>query len=231
MLLTPTLAEPSPLIGALKPSSAELTIMNVIGPLKAGWFLKVTGLAKMLSEKSLEFIPYTPLFNVTGQPAMSVPLHWNDAGLPVGMQFAARFGDEATVRPRRLANEMQQRLVLCCRPVRRRYGRHRLDALALARHYQAQAIIPQRATPVRMPGMWRLITSAPATKSSMLTAPTTDGNRSLVGGCREPMAHFHRYRRALFPGQRCELRSYPAGNRTDRKIFARNRYSRETHIS
>ena len=81
VLLTPTLAEPPPLIGALKPSSAELTIMNVIGPLKAGWFLKVTGLAKMLSEKSLEFIPYTPLFNVTGQPAMSVPLHWNGAGL------------------------------------------------------------------------------------------------------------------------------------------------------
>ena len=32
-----------------------------------------------------------------GQPAMSVPLHWNGAGLPVGMQFAARFGDEATL--------------------------------------------------------------------------------------------------------------------------------------
>jgi amidase len=106
VLLTPTLAEPPPLIGALKPSSAELTIMNVIGPLKAGRFLKVTGLAKMLSEKSLEFIPYTPLFNVTGQPAMSVPLHWNGAGLPVGMQFTARFGDEATLF--RLAAQLEQ---------------------------------------------------------------------------------------------------------------------------
>src|ERR1700730_10240094 len=37
------------------------------------------------------------------------------------------------------------------------------------------------------------------------------GDRSFVDGCREPMAHFHRYRRALFPRQRCELRSYPAG--------------------
>ena len=106
VLLTPTLAEPPPLIGALKPSSIELFIMNVIGPLRAGWFLKATGLAKMLSEKSLEFIPYTPLFNVTGQPAMSVPLHWNDAGLPVGMQFAARFGDEATLF--RLAAQLEQ---------------------------------------------------------------------------------------------------------------------------
>ena len=104
--IAPTLAEPPPLIGALKPSSAELAIMNVIGPLKAGWFLKVTGLAKMLSEKSLEFIPYTPLFNVTGQPAMSVPVHWNGAGLPVGMQFVARFGDEATLF--RLAAQLEQ---------------------------------------------------------------------------------------------------------------------------
>jgi hypothetical protein len=54
-------------------------------------------------------------------------------------------------------------------------------------------------------------------------------DRSLMDGCREPVAHFHRYRRALFPGQRCELRSYPAGNRTDGEIFARNGYSRETH--
>ncbi len=37
------------------------------------------------------------LFNVTGQPAVSVPLHWTPDGLPVGVMFAARFGDEATL--------------------------------------------------------------------------------------------------------------------------------------
>ena len=51
--------------------------------------------------------PFTALFNMTGQPAMSVPLHWTSglgdglgdtpAGLPVGVMFAARFGDEATL--------------------------------------------------------------------------------------------------------------------------------------
>ena len=41
--------------------------------------------------------PFTPLFNITGQPAMSVPLHWNADGLAIGLQFAARFGDEATL--------------------------------------------------------------------------------------------------------------------------------------
>jgi amidase len=40
---------------------------------------------------------YTALCNVTGQPAISLPLHWTDDGLPVGVQLIARFGDEATL--------------------------------------------------------------------------------------------------------------------------------------
>ena len=41
------------------------------------------------------YMPGTSMFNMSGQPAMSVPLAWNKAGLPLGMMFAARFGDEA----------------------------------------------------------------------------------------------------------------------------------------
>jgi Asp-tRNA(Asn)/Glu-tRNA(Gln) amidotransferase A subunit family amidase len=42
-------------------------------------------------------IAFTAPFNTTGNPAMSVPLHWSAAGLPVGVQFVAPFGDEATL--------------------------------------------------------------------------------------------------------------------------------------
>ncbi len=52
------------------------------------------------------FAAFLALSNVTGAPAMSVPLHWNDAGLPVGAQFVGRFGDEATLL--RLAAQLEQ---------------------------------------------------------------------------------------------------------------------------
>lgn len=48
----------------------------------------------------------TSLFNSRGNPAMSVPLAWSRAGLPLGVQFAARFGDEATLF--RLAGQLEQ---------------------------------------------------------------------------------------------------------------------------
>ncbi len=61
---------------------------------------------EILSQHTYEFMPYTSLFNVTGQPAMSVPLYWNDAGLPIGMQFVGRYGDEATLF--RLASQLEK---------------------------------------------------------------------------------------------------------------------------
>jgi amidase len=56
--------------------------------------------------RAAEFVPFTPVANITGQPAMSVPLHWNGEGLPVGSHFVARFGDEATLI--RLAAQLEE---------------------------------------------------------------------------------------------------------------------------
>ncbi|MCX4745633.1 amidase family protein [Kitasatospora sp. NBC_01287] len=47
--------------------------------------------------RAVEFCHETPLANLTGQPAMSVPLHWTDSGLPIGVHATGRFGDEATL--------------------------------------------------------------------------------------------------------------------------------------
>jgi amidase len=52
------------------------------------------------------YMPATAMFNMSGQPAMSVPLAWNKAGLPLGMMFSAKFGDEAALF--RLAAQLEQ---------------------------------------------------------------------------------------------------------------------------
>lgn len=55
--------------------------------------------------KLAEYVPFTPLQNATGQPAISLPLHWSADGLPVGVMFSAKLGDEATLL--RLAAQLE----------------------------------------------------------------------------------------------------------------------------
>jgi len=83
--LTPTLAEP---------------------PLPLGSFDVVDNKPMDAWTRGAAFVPYTPLQNCTGQPAMSVPLYWNDQGLPIGCHFVGRFGDEATLF--RLAGQLER---------------------------------------------------------------------------------------------------------------------------
>ena len=52
------------------------------------------------------YMPATAMFNMSGQPAMSVPLAWNKAGLPLGMMFSATVRREATLF--RLAGQLEQ---------------------------------------------------------------------------------------------------------------------------
>ena len=54
----------------------------------------------------MDEIPFTPLFNQSGCPAMSVPLHWTDDGLPIGLHFGAPYGAEATLF--RLAAQLEE---------------------------------------------------------------------------------------------------------------------------
>jgi amidase len=85
VLLCPTLCSPPLRIGELNTMSEDL---SHIAPILR------------------RYMPATAMFNMSGQPAMSVPLAWNAAGLPLGMMFSARFGDEATLF--RLAAQLEQ---------------------------------------------------------------------------------------------------------------------------
>ena len=62
-------------------------------PRPVGWFDEVDPAENF--ERQKRFTPFTALWNVSGQPAVNVPLHWTADGLPLGVQFVARMGDEA----------------------------------------------------------------------------------------------------------------------------------------
>jgi amidase len=94
LLLTPTLACPPPRIGALGPSPGERKILALLGLFGSGHLVKAAGLLDEAAGDAFAFIPWTPVSNVTGQPAMSVPLWWNEEGLPVGAHLVGRFGAE-----------------------------------------------------------------------------------------------------------------------------------------
>ena len=59
-----------------------------------------------LNRRQSEAFPYTPPFNFTGQPSLSLPLEMSANGLPIGMMFTARFADEATLF--RLAAQLEK---------------------------------------------------------------------------------------------------------------------------
>ena len=106
ILLTPTLAQPPPRIGALPPSRLEHLQLRLVSALGSGRLIKAGGLLDQVAASAFEFLPWTAVFNIGGQPAMSVPLHWNANGLPVGVHFVARTGDEATLL--RLAAQLER---------------------------------------------------------------------------------------------------------------------------
>ncbi|MFN8573682.1 MAG: amidase [Gemmatimonadaceae bacterium] len=105
ILLTPTLALPPFPIGQLQPPAHEKAMMRVLGRLRAGSVLRLFGALEKAASELFDFIPYTPLFNVTGQPAMSLPLYWNAQGLPIGIHAVGKYGDEATLF--RLARQLE----------------------------------------------------------------------------------------------------------------------------
>lgn len=65
-------------------------------PPKLGYFDQ-NGDVQTFTDRVTEYLSVTPLHNAAGTPAMSVPLHWSADGLPIGVHFAARYGEETTL--------------------------------------------------------------------------------------------------------------------------------------
>jgi amidase len=98
LLLTPTVAHPAIAHGAGDPSAAEQMVLDLLDRIGLlGLLARIGALDKTIDKiarDSLQYVPFTQLANLTGTPAMSVPLHWTADGLPLGVQFVARFGEE-----------------------------------------------------------------------------------------------------------------------------------------
>ena len=84
ILITPSLAEPPALLGFFDATEDE----PLAGFMRQG-----------------PYAPFTPICNMTGQPAMSIPLFWNSKNLPIGVQFIGRYGDESILF--RLASQIE----------------------------------------------------------------------------------------------------------------------------
>jgi len=82
-------------LAALSGYDAILTPTLAMPPVPVGWFDEVDPAANF--ERQKQFTPFTALYNVSGQPAVNVPLYWNAVGLPIGVMLAGRPGDEATL--------------------------------------------------------------------------------------------------------------------------------------
>jgi len=95
VLLTPTLGRTPFSIGALQPTRVEAAQLALLNTLPIAGLMKAGPLLVKFAEKTFDWIPNTPVFNATGQPSISLPLHWSADGLPVGMMFTAPIGCDA----------------------------------------------------------------------------------------------------------------------------------------
>jgi amidase len=91
-LATPTLAYPPAKVGELALKPAERVALGALRAMPAKPLLELALFE--LAKNALERTPNTMLFNMTGQPAMSVPLHVGEGGLPIGVQFVGKMGHE-----------------------------------------------------------------------------------------------------------------------------------------
>jgi Asp-tRNA(Asn)/Glu-tRNA(Gln) amidotransferase A subunit family amidase len=106
LLLTPTLATPPPRIGEFALPALLERASDVLIRTRTAGLLRHTKLVNDIIDKNLGWVPYTQLANLTGRPAVSLPLHWTAEGLPLGVQFVAPLAGESLLI--RLAAQLEE---------------------------------------------------------------------------------------------------------------------------
>ncbi|MFT3662679.1 MAG: amidase [Gordonia sp. (in: high G+C Gram-positive bacteria)] len=104
--LTPTLACTPVRIGALETPKPLRIGARVAHRVRAGRLLLASGLIEQMIADNLGWVPYTQLANLTGRPAISVPVYWTDDGLPLGVQFNGSLGSDGALL--RLAAQLEE---------------------------------------------------------------------------------------------------------------------------
>lgn len=99
LFLTPTLSKPPVPLGHFKLKGSEKILAPLAQRLPLGPVLRrmKEGLIQQLAEQNFQWVGATQFFNISGNPSISLPLHWSSDQLPVGMMFTGRFGDDETV--------------------------------------------------------------------------------------------------------------------------------------
>lgn len=107
VLLTPVVNQlPAP-VGSLATTPAQRHISRLlIGQFGWDWPLRASSLVEQESRRVMEYLGWTIPFNMSGQPAVSVPLYWNAQNIPVGTHLVARHGAESTLL--QLSAELEQ---------------------------------------------------------------------------------------------------------------------------
>jgi len=108
LLLTPTMATPPPKIGEFDLPVVLERASDALIKTRTARLLRHTKVVDDMIDKNLGWVPYTQLANLTGRPAISLPLHWTADGLPLGVQFVAPLAGESLLI--RLAAQLEEAL-------------------------------------------------------------------------------------------------------------------------
>ncbi|MEK7741227.1 MAG: amidase family protein, partial [Pseudomonadota bacterium] len=106
LFLIPSTASVAPKNGEVKTPSWQVPILKALLKVDQAHLLAKGKLVEQMIKNNLQWVPFTQLANITGLPAMSVPLYWNKDNLPLGSQFIAPFGREDVLL--QLAAQLEQ---------------------------------------------------------------------------------------------------------------------------